>query len=162
MDDHSEAVLSEPRVMLLQAGLNPENELHQELMDIVSCVPSEVARNLRLKDYQILSQFLAFPRLSDGRINLSAARKILADFLTDHPAFRSCDAEFVCQCITAWFMHNPDSIQNETIRQRDPQWLVQLSGGNTPKTSSSNSPFASPTRQRQLRNQPQLDENAIL
>ena len=77
------------------------------------------------------------------------------EILDSTPAFRSCDPEYVCQCIVTYYMHNPDQIQTSSIQDRDPRWFTQVSGENTPNASPVGSPRPglSEGTQRWYRNQ---------
>ena len=140
------AVITQVRIQILQTALDRNDELQNELADIVYCKPSEVAKSLRIKDYRMLERFLPIPYTQSGNIDLVGARKLIVDILESTPAFRSCDPEYVCQWIAAYYMNNPNQIQAKTQHDRDPGWFTQLRGGNTPTGSPSGSPLPSPRR----------------
>ena len=134
------AALTDARIHMLQTALDREDELQNELADIVLCKPNEVAKALRLKDFRILEKYIPIPYTQSGNIDMGGARKLIIEILDSTPAFRSCDPEYVCQCIVTYYMHNPDQIQTRTIQDRDPRWFTQVSGENTPNASPVGSP----------------------
>ena len=150
------AALTDSRIHILQTALDPNNELQNELADIVLCKPAEIAKSLRVRDYRLLEQYIPIPHTQSGNLDQAGARKFIVDILESTPAFRSCDPEYVCQCIVTYYMHNPDQIQTTTQQDRTPRWYTQISGENTPTGSPRASPVGSPALE--LRNRFQLND----
>jgi len=104
-DPHEDDEVNVARQHLLERGMEPL--LSTELKDIQLCNVQKVCRKLDGDDFRILNQFMDFPELIPGKIDIPRAREQLETFLKANPAFQSCNPGKVCSNIGHYFTLHP-------------------------------------------------------